>query len=185
MKTQILTCLAAGILLGAVPSQGKDVRSPDGQFAVRAESAISLVNLSGALILTLVRDTSGDAKVEVAWSPDSRHVVVVENGERVGSGIVAAWKDEVWHKTIELESQVGGLIQAQQVKFHSRLVAEHRKLNGWVTPSQVLVEGDMTFANGAKYRYGYTLAFRPGGPVRLDRGGYEEGELIGKDFHGL
>src|SRR5271165_2032804 len=88
MKTQILTCLAAGILLGAVPSQGKDVRSPDGQFAVRAESAISLVNSSGALILTLVRDTTGDAKVEVAWSPDSRHVVVVENGERVGSGIV-------------------------------------------------------------------------------------------------
>jgi hypothetical protein len=182
MKTQLLYA-AASILL-AVASQAKDVRSPDGRFAVRAEASISLVDSRGDQILTLVRDTTGDAKVEVAWSPDSRHVVVVENGERVGSGIVAAWKDDVWHKTIENESQEGALIQAQQAKFHSRLVAEHRKLNGWISPSEVLVQGDMTFSSGGNYHYGYTLAFRQV-PGRLDRGGYEEGQLIGKDYHSL
>ncbi len=180
--TDILTYAAAGIL--AVSSQAKDVHSPDGRFAVRAEAIISLIDSSGNQILTLVRDTSGDAKVEVAWSPDSRHVVVVENGERVGSGIVAAWKDEVWHKTIESESQEGALIQAQQAKFHGRLVAEHRKLDGWKSPSEVLVQGDMTFSSGGNYHYGYTLAFRQV-PGRLDRGGYEEGQLIGKDYHSL
>ena len=182
MKRQTLYA-AAGILL-AVSSQAKDVHSPDGRFAVRAEASISLVDAAGNQLLTLVRDTSGDAKVEVAWSPDSKHVVVVENGERVGSGIVAAWKDEVWHKTIEPESQEGALIQAQQAKFHGRLVSEHRKLNGWITASEVAVQGDMTFSSGAKYRYGYTLAFRQV-PGRLDRGGYEEGQLIGKDYHSL
>lgn len=181
MKTQLLYA-AASILL-AVASQAKDVRSPDGRFAVRAEATISLVDASGASILTLVRDTSGDAKVEVAWSPDSHHVVVVENSAR-GSGIVAAWKDEAWHKTIELDQDQAGIIQAQQAKFHGRLVAEHRKLDGWKSPSEVLVQGDMTFSSGGNYHYGYTLAFRQV-PGRLDRGGYEEGQLIGKDYHSL
>jgi hypothetical protein len=181
MKTQLL-CAAASILL-AVVSQAKDVRSPDGRFAVRAEATISLVDASGASILTLVRDTSGDAKVEVAWSPDSHHVVVVENSVR-GSGIVAAWKDEAWHKTIELDQDQAGMVQAQQARFHGRLVSEHRKLAGWITPSEVAVQGDMSFSSGGQYHYGYTLAFRPG-PGRLDRGGYEEGELVGKDYHTL
>ena len=181
MKTQLLYA-AASILL-AVASQAKDVRSPDGRFAVRAEATISLVDASGASILTLVRDTSGDAKVEVAWSPDSHHVVVVENSVR-GSGIVAAWKDEAWHKTIELDQDQAGMVQAQQARFHGRLVSEHRKLAGWITPSEVAVQGDMTFSSGGQYHYGYTLAFRPG-PGRLDRGGYEEGELVGKDYHPL
>jgi hypothetical protein len=181
MKTQLL--YAAASLLLAVASQAKDVRSPDGRFAVRAEATISLVDASGASILTLVRDTSGDAKVEVAWSPDSHHVVVVENSAR-GSGIVAAWKDEAWHKTIELDQDQAGIIQAQQAKFHGRLVAEHRKLDGWKSPSEVLVQGDMNFSSGGNYHYGYTLAFRQV-PGRLDRGGYEEGQLIGKDYHSL
>jgi len=181
MKTQLL--YAAASLLLAVASQAKDVRSPDGRFAVRAEATISLVDASGTSILTLVRDTSGDAKVEVAWSPDSHHVVVVENSAR-GSGIVAAWKDEAWHKTIELDQDQAGIIQAQQAKFHGRLVAEHRKLDGWKSPSEILVQGDMNFSSGGNYHYGYTLAFRQV-PGRLDRGGYEEGQLIGKDYHSL
>jgi hypothetical protein len=181
MKTQLV--YAAGCILLAVASQAKDVRSPDGQFAVRAEATISLVDASGASILTLVRDTSGDAKVEVAWSPDSHNVVVVENSVR-GSGIVAAWKDEAWHKTIELDEDQAGIVQAEQVRFRSRLVAEHRKLEGWISPSEVAVKGEMTFSSGGKYTYGYTLVFRPG-PGRLDRGGYEEGELIGRDYRSL
>jgi len=181
MKTQLLYA-AASILL-AVASQAKDVRSPDGRFAVRAEATISLVDASGTSILTLVRDTSGDAKVEVAWSPDSQHVVVVENSVS-GSGIVAAWKDEAWHKTIELDQDQEGIVQAEQAQFHGRLVAEHRKLTGWISPSEVAVKGEMTFSSGGKYAYGYTLVFGPG-PGRLDRGGYEEGELIGKDYRSL
>jgi len=181
MKTQLL--YAATSILLAVASQAKDVRSPDGRFAVRAEATISLVDASGTSILTLVRDTSGDAKVEVAWSPDSHHVVVVENSVR-GSGIVAAWKDEAWHKTIELDQDQAGVVQAEQAQFHGRLVAEHRKLSGWISPSEVAVKGEMTFSRGGKYTYGYTPVFRPG-PGRLDRGGYEEGELIGKDYRSL
>ena len=181
MKTQLVYA-AASIFL-AVASQAKDVRSPDGRFAVRAEATILLVDASGASILTLVRDTSGDAKVEVAWSPDSQHVVVVENDVR-GSGIVAAWKDQAWHKTIELDQDQAGIVQAEQTQLHGRLVAEHRKLTGWISPSEVAVKGEMTFSSGGKYAYGYTLVFRPG-PGRLDRGGYEEGELIGKDYRSL
>ena len=158
MKTQLL--YAATSILLAVASQAKDVRSPDGRFAVRAEATISLVDASGTSILKLVRDTSGDAKVEVAWSPDSHHVVVVENSVR-GSGIVAAWKDEAWHKTIELDQDQAGVVQAEQAQFHGRLVAEHRKLAGWMSPSEVMVKGEMTFSSGGKYTYGYTLVFSP------------------------
>src|SRR5262245_17614991 len=181
MKTQLLYA-AASILL-AVDSQAKDVPSADGRFAVRAEATISLVDASGASVLTLVRDTSGDAKVEVAWSPDSHHVVVVENSVR-GSGIVGAWKDEAWHKTIELDRDQAGIVQAEQAQFHGSLVSEHRKLAGWISPNEVAVKGEMTFSSGGKYAYGYKLVFRPG-PGRLDRGGYEEGELIGKDYRSL
>jgi hypothetical protein len=49
MKTQLVYA-AASILL-AVASQAKDVRSPDGRFAVRAEATISLVDAGGASIL--------------------------------------------------------------------------------------------------------------------------------------
>ena len=133
--------------------------------------------------LTPRPDTTGDAKVEVAWSPDSQHVVVVENGERGISAIIGSLERRGWHKTIELDRR-RSMIQAQQARFHGRLVSEHRKLAGWITPSEVAVQGDMTSQAADKYHYGYTLAFRPG-PGRLDRGGYEEGELVGKDYHTL
>jgi hypothetical protein len=173
MKNKILITVAAGML--ATASQAKDIHSPDGQFAIRAEATISLVDSRGNEILMLERDTQGDQKVEVAWSPDSRHVVIVENGIR-DSAITAAWKDQVWHKTIEVDHA--------SIRKEGRLIAEHRKLSGWLTPSEVAVDGEMTFSTGTKYHYTYTLAFRQV-PGRLDRGGYEEGQLIGKDYHGL
>jgi hypothetical protein len=176
-KLPTLTCAVAVVLSGTW-SHGKDVKSPDGRFAVRAEAAISLVDSAGDQILSLVRDTTGDTKVEVAWSPDSRHVVVVENGAR-DSAIIGAWRDQAWHKTIEVDED-----HAPIRKDNGRVIAEHRKLAGWLTPSEVSVIGDMIFSGGRKYEYGYTLAFRPG-PGRLDRGGYEEGELIGKDYRSL
>jgi hypothetical protein len=173
-KLSTLTCAVAVILSGTW-SQGKDVKSPDGRFAVRAEASITLVDSAGDQILSLVRDTIGDTKVEVAWSPDSRHVVVVENGAR-DSAIIGAWRDQVWHKTIEVDED-----RAPIRKDNARVIAEHRKLAGWLTPSEVSVIGDMMFSNGGKYKYGYTLSFRPG-PVRLDRGGYEEGAIVGHDY---
>jgi hypothetical protein len=108
-------------------------------------------------------------------------VVVVENGPRVGSGIVAAWKDRAWHKTIESETEVGTLIRSQLAKNRSRLVSEQRKLAGWLTPTQVLVRGELTFTNGLKCRYGYTLEFHEV-EGHLDRGGYEEGQLVASNY---
>ena len=174
MKNKIVITLAAAMLVTA--SQAKDIHSPDGQFAIRAKATISLVDSRGNEILMLERDTQGDQKVEVAWAPDSRHVVIVENGIR-DSAITAAWKDEVWHKTIEVD-------HAPIRNEGGRLNAEHRKLSGWLTPTEVTVDGEMTFSTGAKYHYAYTLVFRQV-PGRLDRGGYEEGQLIGKDYRGL
>ena len=173
MKNKILITVAAGMLASA--SQAKDIHSPDGQFAIRAEATISLVDSRGNEILMLERDTQGDQKVEVAWSPDSRHVVIVENGIR-DSAITAAWKNEVWHKTIQVDHA--------PIRKEGQLIAEHRKLAGWLTPSEVAVNGEMTFSTGTKYHYAYTLAFRQV-PGRLDRGGYEEGQIIGKDYRGL
>ena len=183
MKTHTLSGAAAALLLTAFSSSARDLRSPDGRFAVRAESAISLIDSSGEQILTLARNTAGDTKVEVAWSPDSRRVIVVESSQR-GSGIVAAWRDETWHKTLEMDEDQAGIVQQKQMQFGGRLIAEHRKLAGWITPTEVQVKGEMMFIGGRKYDYGYTLAFKPG-PGRLDPGGYEEGELIGKDYHSL
>ena len=87
MKRKLLILVFVAVLW-SVASQAKDVRSPDGQFAVRAEKAITLVDAGGNEILTLVKDTTGDQKIEVAWSPDSRHVLIVEGGAR-DSSIVA------------------------------------------------------------------------------------------------
>jgi hypothetical protein len=174
-KTPLLTYAAAAGLL-VVSSQAKDVRSPDGRYAIRAEQTISLIDVTGEEIFVLARDTSDDLKVEVAWSPDSRHVVVVENYRR-GSVITGAWKDEAWHKTLQVD-------HAPIANGDGKLIAEHRQLAGWITPSEVAVKGDMTFSGGAHHHYGYTLAFRQV-PGHLDRGGYEEGQLIGKDYHSL
>jgi hypothetical protein len=182
MTRKTLTIAVAGLLAVSAQAIAKDVKSPDGRYAVRAEKSISLVDAAGNQILTLVADTTGDNKVEVAWSPDSQHVLVVENGNRDCS-IVGAWKDQAWHKTIQLDSDEA-TFQKEQTKRYGRLFAEHVRLAGWLTPSEVAVDGEMTFASGAKYRYAYTLAFRQV-PGRLDRGGYEEGQLIGKDYRGL
>jgi hypothetical protein len=116
MENKILITAAAMLVTAA---QAKDAHSPDRQVAIRAEATISLVDSRGNEILMLERDTQGDQKVEVAWSPGSRHVVIVENGIR-DSAITAAWKDEVWHKTIEVD-------HAPIRKEGDRLIGEHRK----------------------------------------------------------
>src|SRR5260370_28945540 len=158
MKTDTLSGAAAALLLTAFSSNARDLRSPDGRFAVRAESAISLIDSSGKQILTLVRNTAGDTKVEVAWSPDSRRVIVVESSQR-GSGIVAAWRDETWHKTLEMDEDQAGIVQQKQMQF-GRLIAEHRKVAGWITPTEVQVKGEMMFSGGRQYDSGYPLTFK-------------------------
>jgi hypothetical protein len=116
MENKILITAAAMLVTAA---QAKGAHSPDRQVAICAEATISLVDSRGNEILMLERDTQGDQKVEVAWSPGSRHVVIVENGIR-DSAITAAWKDEVWHKTIEVD-------HAPIRKEGDRLIGEHRK----------------------------------------------------------
>ena len=181
MKRKLLILIFAAVLW-SVASQAKDVRSPDGQFAVRTEKAITLVDAGGNEILTLVKDTTGDQKIEVAWSPDSRHVLIVEGGAR-DSAIVGAWRDEAWHKTIDMDAWQEG-IGRKHSDQRNRMAAEHRKLAGWLTPSEAAVQGEMLFRDGTKLHYSYILAFQPV-PGHLDRGGYEEGQLIGKDYRGL
>jgi len=62
--------VAAALLIAAL-CQARDVRSPNGSYAIRAENSISLVDLeSGSTLLVLDKDASGESRVEVAWAPE-------------------------------------------------------------------------------------------------------------------
>jgi hypothetical protein len=178
MKTKIFTCAVAGILITSAPA--RNVVSPDKQFALKAEAALTIVDSSGQPVLTLVKDTAGDSKVEVQWSPDSKRIVVVETSGR-GSDIVAAWRDgNVWHRTIELDADQSNMLMQAQNRF-GRLVAEHRTLGSWVSQNAIKVNGVMIFGGGLKRSFTYILEFGHG-PIHLSRGGYEDGAIVGRDF---
>lgn len=184
MKTTTqLTCYsAAALMLIALSSYARDIRSPDSRFAVRAESAIDLVDSSGETILTLVSDTRGDKKVEVQWSPYSNKVIIVETSGR-GSDIVAGFLDGgVWHKTIQLDDDQVVMVRAAEREVGSHIVSERRSLGSWVSQEALQVNGEMTFAGGRKRAFRYILEFRPHAPIQMSRAGYEDGALIGKEF---
>jgi hypothetical protein len=85
--------VAAALLIAAL-CQARDVRSPNGSYAIRAENSISLVDLeSGSTLLVLDKDASGESRVEVAWAPNSMKVAIVEDDAR-GSVVLRAWTDE-------------------------------------------------------------------------------------------
>src|SRR5260370_16290734 len=182
MNTKILnTCAAGALLLNALSSQARNIPSPDGRFAIRAESAIELLDSAGKPMLDLNKHTAGDTKVEVAWSADSRRLAIVETSGR-GSDIVAAWRDgEVWHKTIEMDADQAGMIQQAQREFGGRLVSERRTLGSWISGNAVKVHGEMTFTGGRKCAFAYTLEFGHG-PIHLSRAGYEDGAVVGTQF---
>jgi hypothetical protein len=122
------TLLITAAMLIAALSQARDIRSPDGKYAVRAEQTITLVDLqTGQTLLVLSDDTTGATRVEVAWAPDSRKVAMVEDYPR-GSAVFAAWTDmpnptlldqamrsrpnrpAVWHKTLQADADERAII---------------------------------------------------------------------------
>jgi hypothetical protein len=184
MKKIILLLTACISILGL--GQAKDCLSPDRRFAVRADQTISLVNLaSGEQLLMFTRNTTGLVRVEVAWSPDSRKVAIAEDYQH-GSGIVAAWLDgQSWHKTLEMDADAESFIKRLQQQFGGPLVAENVSFDGWSSEESIRVKGILHFRSGRSCNYTYTLYFLPSAVTHLDRGGYEVGKLVGKDFRVL
>jgi hypothetical protein len=178
IKTKSASAVAAAFLLSAFSVRAETVRSPDGRFAVETGRGIEVVDSTGQTVLGLVPSLNGANKVEVAWSPDSRRVVIATNAAR-GSGVMAAWREgAAWHKTVEPDSESGF---DRLVRGHGRLVSEHRSLGGWVSADALTVTGALIFANGRREAYRYTLTFgaAPGG---LDRGGFQEGALRATNY---
>jgi hypothetical protein len=179
MKRYLLVCTA--LIAVTITVYGKDVWAPDHHYAIRAESAISLVDQAGNQIFVLAPQTKQDLRVEVAWSPDSKHVLVLENYQR-GSVITGAWFDgSSWHKTIE-DASIDKFIELQSRQLKQRVQSEHEQFAGWISPSEMAVQGVASFSGSHTINYRYNLIFEPDAFVHLDRGGYEEGQLVGKDY---
>src|SRR5690349_8570026 len=97
MKLQLIF---GALLLGALSARAETIPSPDRQFTVTTGDQIEVTDAT-VPVLTLVRSTTGVKRIEGAWSPDSRRVVVVEGYAR-GSGVFGAWHNgSTWHKTLE------------------------------------------------------------------------------------
>jgi hypothetical protein len=146
--------LVPAVLIAAL-CQARDVRSPNGSYAIRVENRISLVDLeSGSVLLVLDQDASGESLVEVAWPPNSMNVAIVEDEAR-GSVVPGAWTDErsipadmasdpqflkgpsdvvgrpaTWHKTIQNDNEKAIFSEAQR-RFGGSVVAESRVFAGW------------------------------------------------------
>lgn len=180
-----MCCAAtATFLLAALAGKATTVVSPDRQFGLQAETDLTIVDASGQPLLTLVPNTAGDTSIQVGWSPDSQRVVVVETSGR-GTDIVAAWReDNTWRRTIELDSDLAGIISQGEQARGGRLVAETRTLGGWISNNAVQVNGQMTFSGNQQYNYAYTLEFVHG-PTTLSRGGFEDGAIVGRNFQTL
>ena len=199
MKTEIT--VAAALLIAAL-SQARDVRSPDGRYAIRAEASISLVNaLSGETLLVLDKDASGESRVEVAWAPDSRKVAIVEDDAR-GSVVLGAWTDsplvgtqarllgkasashpdgpDLWHKTVQDDNEKGIFAEAQR-RFGGRVVKEFRVFAGWITNDSLRVKGEIHLSSGKSCAYQYVVQFHTNVIGHLSKAGFEEGVLVGRD----
>jgi hypothetical protein len=178
-------------------SQAKNVVSPDGKYAVRAEETITLVDVkSGQTLLVLSKNTAGATRVEVAWASDSRKVAMVEDWP-LGSAVFAAWTDtpeqtlldqatssprpDVWHKTLQADADEKAIIHQAEQEFGGRLVSENRVFAGWLSPDAIRVKGEMHFSSGKRCAYQYTLHFLTNAVGHLDKGGYEEGVIVGRD----
>jgi hypothetical protein len=196
MKTNVAVIAA---LLIAVLAPSRDVRSPDQRYAIRAEQVISLVDVhSGETLLVLDKDTSGTTRVEVAWSPDSRKVALVEDYAR-GSVVLGAWTDApettafngdqrmssprrqaLWHKTVQDENEKGIFAEAQR-RFGGRVAKENRVFAGWITADSLRVKGEIHLTSGKHCAYQYVLQFNTSVTGHLSRAGFEEGVLVGRD----
>ena len=165
--------VAAALLIAAL-CQARDVRSPNGSYAIRVENSISLVDLeSGSTLLVLDQDASGESRVEVAWAPNSMKVAIVEDEAR-GSVVLGAWTDEriipadmasdpeflkgpsdvvgrpaTWHKTIQDDNEKAIFSEAQR-RFGGLVVAESRVFAGWISNDAIRVKGEIRLSNGKR-----------------------------------
>jgi hypothetical protein len=195
MKTQMT--LAAALLVAAI-SYAKDVRSPNGRYAIRAEASISLVDTrSGETLLVLDKDASGESRVEVAWAPDSRKVAIVEDDPH-GSVVLGAWTDSphatlldkafashpdspaLWHKTVQDDNERGIFAEAQR-RFGGRVVKESRVFAGWITDDSLRVKGEIHLSSGKSCAYQYVVQFHTNVIGHLSKAGFEEGVLVGRN----
>jgi hypothetical protein len=186
MKTnKLIYCTAAGaFLLTALSLKAVTVVSPDQQFALEVGNDLTIVDSSHQSVLTLAQNTAGDINIQVGWSPDSQRVIVVETSGR-GSDIMAAWiEDGVWHRTIELDSDLITVIRQGKQALGGRYIADKRTLGGWISNTAIQVHGQMTFSGNRMYDYTYTLDF-VNGPITLSPGGFEDGKLVGHNFQTL
>lgn len=180
MKKAMIVCAASALLTFAL--QARDLPSPDGKYAIRAEAEVSLVDASGQVLLVLARETSSVQKVEVLWSPDSRKVALVEGYLR-GSVVIGAWVDQaVWRKTIQVDQDQVPIVRRAEKTVGGRLTKEERSFNGWASMSAINVKGTMVLGGSRICHYGYVLEFKTNEPGKLDRGGFEEGVIVGKDY---
>lgn len=184
MNINNLIWAGAAFLLSTSATKAITVVSPDRRFALEVGSDLTIVDSSGQPVLTLVQNTAGDTNIAVAWAPDSQRVVVVETSGR-GTDIVAAWCDaNTWHRTIELDEDLAGVIRQGEQACGGRLIADKRTLAEWVSNDAIRVNGEMTFSGNHRYNYTYTLTFVHG-PITLSRGGYEDGAIVGRDYRSL
>jgi hypothetical protein len=200
--------MAAALLIAAL-CQAKDVRSPNGSYAIRAEHSISLVDLeSGSILLVLDQDSSGESRVEVAWAPDSMKVAIVEDEAR-GSVVLGAWTDErtispdmasdpeflkgpsdvvgrpaTWHKTIQDDNEKAIFSEAQR-RFGGLVVAESRVFAGWIRNDAIRVKGDIRLSNGKRCSYRYVAQFNPNVAGHFSKGGFKQRVLVGRNYEFL
>jgi hypothetical protein len=165
----------------SLPLKASETWSPDGQWEVaKAGLSLQVMTRDGVSVLTLSDSTSGYDHLEVSWSEDSTRAVVAANARR-GSLILAAWHEgAVWHKTLQVMNfpELGPFGQA-----NGGILEEHRSLGSWQPDQTLIVYGGVHFRNNASLRYFYALKFaEPGAPLVLDKGGYEEGAIVGTRY---
>ena len=63
-----------------------------------------------------------------------------------------------------------------------RLVSERRSLGHWLSEKAITMEGELYLSDGGRHAYRYTLEFESR-PTPLERGGDEEGAIVGTNYH--
>jgi hypothetical protein len=175
--------VAAALLIAAL-CQARDVRSPNGSYAIRAENSISLVDLeSGSTLLVLDKDPSGESRVEVASAPNSMKVAIVENDAR-GSVVLGAWTDER-SVPADLASDPQFLkgpsdVVGRPATWH-KAIQEDNERAIWISNDAIKVKGEIRLSNGKRCAYQYVAQFNPNVVGHLSKARFKQGVLVGRD----
>jgi hypothetical protein len=186
MRTRLISLLATALMtnFGWAEStlEPKQIPAPDGTHVLEISDAIRVVNSQSSSSLTLASNLEGVHRVEAKWSSDSRRVVVVISYTR-GSGVEAAYIDgSGWHKALLPDTDLPTDELARQAGASGRLVSQSSRLGDWLDPRRIRITGELIFSGQKKVPYEYTLVFT-GEPGHLDRGGFEEGVIMGIEYH--